>query len=169
MSTRDWRILAPLLIAAVALATGALLHLGGAGRAATPPAVGVAVVLVPLAVGVARSLLRGDVGVDLIALIAMAGALALGEYLAAPSSALMLSGGNALEAVGEPPRAPRADGPAGAGARPTRAGAAAGGRLEVVPVDALRVGDVVRRAAGRGRAGRRHAHVRRARCSTSPR
>ena len=57
----------------------------------------VAVLLVPLCVSVARTLLRGDVGVDAIALIAMGGALALGEYLAGAVIALMLAGGNALE------------------------------------------------------------------------
>ena len=44
-----------------------------------------------------RSLLRRDVGVDAIALVSMAGALALGEYLAGAVVALMLAGGNALE------------------------------------------------------------------------
>jgi heavy metal translocating P-type ATPase len=53
--------------------------------------------LVPLTVSVARSLLRGDVGVDLIALVSMAGALMLGEYLAGAVIAVMLAGGNALE------------------------------------------------------------------------
>jgi heavy metal translocating P-type ATPase len=48
-------------------------------------------------VSVARTLARKDVGVDLIALLAIAAALALGEYLAAAVVALMLSGGNALE------------------------------------------------------------------------
>jgi heavy metal translocating P-type ATPase len=51
----------------------------------------------PLALSVLRSLLRRDVGVDAIALLAMAGALALGEYLAGAVIALMLAGGNALE------------------------------------------------------------------------
>ena len=51
----------------------------------------------PLALSVLRSLLRRDVGVDAIALVAMAGALALGEYLAGAVIALMLAGGNALE------------------------------------------------------------------------
>jgi cation transport ATPase len=46
---------------------------------------------------VLRSLLRRDVGVDAIALVSMAGALALGEYLAGAVVALMLAGGNALE------------------------------------------------------------------------
>ena len=53
--------------------------------------------LVPLTWSVVRSLLRRDVGVDAIALISMAGALALGEYLAGAVIALMLAGGNALE------------------------------------------------------------------------
>jgi cation transport ATPase len=53
--------------------------------------------LVPLTVSVLRSLLRRDVGVDAIALVSMAGALALGEYLAGAVVALMLAGGNALE------------------------------------------------------------------------
>ena len=50
----------------------------------------------------ARTLLRGDVGVDAIALVAMAGALALGEYLAGAVVALMLAGGNALEDARRP-------------------------------------------------------------------
>jgi hypothetical protein len=40
-----------------------------------------AMLLVPLTWSVLRSRLRGDVGVDAIALVSMAGALALGEYL----------------------------------------------------------------------------------------
>jgi len=56
-----------------------------------------AMLLVPLTWSVLRSLLRRDVGVDAIALFSMAGALALGEYLAGAVVALMLAGGNALE------------------------------------------------------------------------
>ncbi|HVS64664.1 MAG TPA: heavy metal translocating P-type ATPase [Thermoanaerobaculia bacterium] len=55
------------------------------------------VVLVPLAIGVARDLARGRTGVDAIALLAMAGALLLGETLAGAVVALMLAGGQALE------------------------------------------------------------------------
>jgi heavy metal translocating P-type ATPase len=43
-------------------------------------------------------LLRREVGVDLIAILAILGALALGEYLAGAIIVLMLSGGEALEA-----------------------------------------------------------------------
>src|SRR5689334_16840704 len=56
-----------------------------------------ALLLLPLTVSVVRTVLRGDVGVDAIALVSMAGALALGEYLAGAVVALMLAGGNALE------------------------------------------------------------------------
>ena len=54
--------------------------------------------LVPLTISIVRTLASGRVGVDAIALVAMAGALAVGEYLAGAVIALMLSGGNALEA-----------------------------------------------------------------------
>ena len=47
----------------------------------------------------------GASGVDAIALVAMAGALALGEYLAGAVVALMLAGGNALEAAASAGRA----------------------------------------------------------------
>ena len=53
--------------------------------------------LVPLGWSVASSLLRRDVGVDAIALVAIVSALAVGELLAAAVVALMLAGGNALE------------------------------------------------------------------------
>ena len=56
-----------------------------------------AMLLVPLGWSVLRSLLQRDVGVDAIALVSMAGALGLGEYLAGAVIALMLAGGNALE------------------------------------------------------------------------
>ncbi len=89
------------LIAAAALA-GVLGGIGfwalGRGTAADWLwAATTALLLVPLALSVLRSLLRRDVGVDAVALVAMAGALALGEYLAGAVIALMLAGGNALE------------------------------------------------------------------------
>jgi heavy metal translocating P-type ATPase len=60
-------------------------------------AVTTGLLLLPLTISVVRSVLRGDVGVDAIALVSMAGALALGEFLAGAVVALMLAGGNALE------------------------------------------------------------------------
>ena len=57
----------------------------------------VAAGLVPLAVSVARALVRREPGVDVIALLAMAGALALGEVLAGAVIAVMLASGRLLE------------------------------------------------------------------------
>jgi heavy metal translocating P-type ATPase len=54
-------------------------------------------VLVVVLAGMARALLRGDVGVDLIAVLSMTGALLLGEELAGVVIAMMVSGGGALE------------------------------------------------------------------------
>jgi heavy metal translocating P-type ATPase len=95
--------------------------------------------LVPLTLGVVEDLLRREPGVDLIALLAMAGALALGQALAGAVVALMLSGGQALEDY------------AGGRARRELAALLAraprtvrrhrGGELETVPVDAVQPGD----------------------------
>jgi len=53
--------------------------------------------LLPLSLYVARDLWRREPGVDLIALLAIAGALALGEYLAGAVIAVMLATGWSLE------------------------------------------------------------------------
>ncbi len=55
------------------------------------------VVVAVTAYTTARELLRGELGVDIIALLAMIGALLLGQYLAGAIIAVMLSGGMALE------------------------------------------------------------------------
>jgi heavy metal translocating P-type ATPase len=88
--------------AAVSLAAGGALTLAGAHTPAHAVwAAATVALLIPLTFSVLRSLVRGDVGVDAIALLAMAGALALGEYLAGAVIALMLAGGNALEVVAQ--------------------------------------------------------------------
>ena len=102
--------------------------------------------LVPLTWSVARTLWRRDLGVDAIALVAMAAALATGEFLAGAVVALMLAGGNALEAYAAGrarnelrkllERTPRF-------ACRRRVGA-----VEEVPVDELRPGDIVVVRAG---------------------
>ena len=87
------------VIALGSIVAGTALWLSGNERWADIAwAVGAVVVLVPLVISTARSLLGGDVGVDAIALVAIVWALALGEFLAAAIVALMMSGGAALEA-----------------------------------------------------------------------
>ena len=92
-----WR---PLLALASlgALAAGAVLHAAGAGTEGNAVwAVSTAAILGPLIWSVVRSLLRRDVGVYAIALVAIVSALVLGQFLAGAVVALMLAGGNALE------------------------------------------------------------------------
>jgi heavy metal translocating P-type ATPase len=72
--------------------------LGQTGMAGWLWALTTAAMLVPLAWTVVADLRRGEMGVDVIALLAMAGSLILGQYLAGAVIALMLSGGQALEA-----------------------------------------------------------------------
>jgi heavy metal translocating P-type ATPase len=132
----------------VAIGAGTILHL--AGRSPTGDlvlAIGTAFVLVPLTWSVARSLARRDVGVDAIALIAIAGALVLQQWGAAAVVALMLAGGNALEeaAAGRARRELTA--------LVSRAPRIAhrlvdGGTVEEVAVDSVAVGDVLVVRAG---------------------
>jgi heavy metal translocating P-type ATPase len=135
------------VIALSSIVAGAALWLAGHEHWADIAwAAGAVVVLVPLVLATARSLLHGDVGVDAIALVAIVWALALGQFLAAAIVALMMSGGAALEAwaAGRArrelrllvERAPRA------------AHRYVGGALTEVEVDELMPGDVVSVRAG---------------------
>jgi heavy metal translocating P-type ATPase len=90
-----------LLLAAsvLGLATGGMLRLFGLPDAASLAwALTTVVGIVPLLGSVAAGLRRRELGVDLIALLAMAGAVLLDEYLAGAVIALMLATGRALEA-----------------------------------------------------------------------
>jgi heavy metal translocating P-type ATPase len=139
------RLLAAGVLAAIG--AGSLLHLASEPEAGDAVWAGAtAVVLVPLAWSVGKSLLRGDVGVDAIALVAMAAALALDEYLAGAVVGLMLAGGNALEdyAAG---RARRELSSLVARA-PRIAHRRRGDLVEEVPVEQLLVGDQVVVRAG---------------------
>jgi heavy metal translocating P-type ATPase len=134
------RLLAGLLLGALLAGTAlALSGVSGAAQAVWGGAVVVA--LVPLSWSVARSLRRGDAGVDVIALLAMAGALVLGQELAGAVIALMLAGGNALEEAAG--RRARRELTALLERAPRIAHRRHGGLLEEVPVDALRPGDIV--------------------------
>ena len=85
-------------VVAAGLAVGGVLKLAGHPvEADLVWAATIGVALVPLAASIIRELARGETGVDLIALLAMAGSLLLGQYLAGAVVALMLAGGEALE------------------------------------------------------------------------
>ncbi len=87
-------------IAAGGLAAGlAALGIGRAGLAGLLWSITVAPVALALLVSIVRDLLAGRMGVDVIALISMIGAVALGEPLAGAVVALMYAGGMALEDV----------------------------------------------------------------------
>lgn len=103
--------------------------------------------LVPAIWWVLRALRRRQVGVDIIAVLALAGALVVREFLAGAVVALMLATGRNLEAYAERRasrdlrellrRAPRT------ARRRTAAGA-----VEVVPLDSIQVGDALFVAPG---------------------
>ncbi|HXE46323.1 MAG TPA: heavy metal translocating P-type ATPase [Conexibacter sp.] len=130
------------LLALAAITCGGALHL--AGRPAAGDAVWAALtaaMLVPLSWSVVRDLARGRFGVDVVALISMAGALALGEQLAGAIVALMLAGGNALE-EGAGRRA-RSELTRLLSLAPSVAHVRRDGGIAEIPVEQISVGDVV--------------------------
>jgi heavy metal translocating P-type ATPase len=95
--------------------------------------------LVPVAWNIVRDLMAGQAGVDVVAILAMGGALALGEYLAGAVIALMMATGMTLEAYA----AARAERELSSllERAPRTAHRYTDGTLESVPVDAVGVGD----------------------------
>lgn len=98
-------------------------------------------VLATLLVQIAANLRQGNVGLDLIAALAMAGSIAFGETLAGIVVALMYSGGQFLESYAEG-RA-RREMTALLGRVPKTALRHTGGSLEEVPLEAIAPGDRV--------------------------
>lgn len=91
-----------LLLALAGLLTGLALYAAGRTEAADIVwFVGVVPVLAALVIEIVRSLLRGEVGLDIVAALSMTAALAFGETLAAAVVALMYSGGTFLESFAE--------------------------------------------------------------------
>lgn len=89
-----------LYLAAVtaALAAGITVSLAGLDREADIAwAIATAVGLAFISISIAGGLLRREAGVDIIAVVAIVGALALGEYLAGAVISVMLATGRALE------------------------------------------------------------------------
>ena len=89
----------PVIIITVVVLAGVLaLHMVGipaVGRWIATAYVGAFVVWT--LVGMVRDVLRGHVGLDILAVVAMVATLAVGEYIAALIIVLMLAGGEALE------------------------------------------------------------------------
>ena len=87
-----------LAVSAVGIAAGGAFRLAGSTHAADLAwAITTAVGLVPIVWEVVVGVARRQPGVDVIAVLAMGGALALGEYLAGAVIALMLATGRSLE------------------------------------------------------------------------
>jgi heavy metal translocating P-type ATPase len=130
-------------IAVLAIAAGGVLHLVGADAAGhTVWKAAVALLAAGLAYDVARTVIvEHHLGVDTIALIAMVGALALGEELAGAVIGLMYSGGAALETAASS-RA-RRELTALVQRAPKIAHLRVDSQLEDVPAERVGVGDVV--------------------------
>ncbi|HLI55408.1 MAG TPA: heavy metal translocating P-type ATPase, partial [Actinomycetota bacterium] len=96
-------------------------------------------VLIPVTVSLVRRMLHGQLGVDLIAVVAMVGALATREDLAAAVVALMLSGGLALEEAAS--RRARRELSALLQRAPTTVQRHEGTELNIRPLAEVRVGD----------------------------
>jgi len=102
-STGDRLKTALLMVALSGLAGGLVLAygFGNPDLASTVWLAGVVPVLAALVVEILRSLLRGEVGLDIVAALSMSAALLFGETLAAAVVALMYSGGTFLESFAE--------------------------------------------------------------------
>ncbi|WP_442791341.1 heavy metal translocating P-type ATPase [Micromonospora sp. NBC_01739] len=136
-----WGLWAPLTGLTALVLVGVGLRLAGRTGAADLVWAGVTLVaLLPAAVSVLRDLWRRRFGVDVIAVLALGGALGVGEYLAGAVIAVMLATGRTLEAYAQRratrdlrallERAPR-----------TARRRTPEGNIEVVPVDRVAVGD----------------------------
>jgi len=147
---RDWlvwllehraQILAVFALAAIVV--GGLLYLVGEGPAGQAVwGVAVAVLAAELTVEVVRTVIvEHSLGVDTIALVAMVGALALGQELAGAVIGLMFSGGASLEAIAS--RHARRELTALIQRAPKVAQVRIGEQLEEVAVDRVQMGDVV--------------------------
>ena len=91
-----------LILAVAGLASGLVLYVADQGDIARIVwFAGVVPALVALVVEIARSIGRGEIGLDIVAALSMSAALAFGETLAAAVVAVMYSGGTFLESFAE--------------------------------------------------------------------
>jgi heavy metal translocating P-type ATPase len=139
--------LALLVVTLSGLAAGGLARLAGAGAVADAGFLAAAACGLGYAVwSAAESLRRGRLGVDVIALLALAGAVAVGELLAAAVISVMLTSGRTLEAWAA--ERARHDLNALLARTPRTARRYRGGSLETVPLDDIAIGDVLLVAPG---------------------
>ncbi|WP_214105386.1 heavy metal translocating P-type ATPase [Acrocarpospora catenulata] len=125
-----------------ALVAGGVAWLAGArGVADACWAAGTLVAIVPAVAWVVASLRKGRAGVDLIAVLALGGTLAVGEYLAGALIGVMLASGRALDAAAE--RRASRDLRALLERAPRTARRRNGEEVTVVPLAEVRAGDVV--------------------------
>jgi heavy metal translocating P-type ATPase len=123
-----------------ALAAGAALWLAGNHSGADIAwVVGTLTAAVPSVAWVIGGLRRGHAGVDAIAVLALAGTLAVGEYVAGALIAVMLTGGRSLEAYAE--RRAQHDLRALAEHAPRSARRRSGESVVVVPLESVVPGD----------------------------
>jgi heavy metal translocating P-type ATPase len=138
------RLLAPTLLAvtSAALVSGVVASsLGWPEVADACWAIGTVVSLVPALGWVVVSLLHREAGVDLIAVLSLAGTLAVGEYLAGALIGFMLATGRTLESAAEQ-RASR-DLRALLERAPHRAHKRVGGDIILVPLDEVEPDDLL--------------------------
>ena len=136
-----------LWVPAAGLAAGGAAWRGGAGPAADVVWLGVAACGVAYACWVAvASIARGRLSVDVIALLALAGAIAVDELLAAAVISVMLASGRALEDWAA--HRARHDLSALLARAPRIARRYRDGVLETVPLDEIVAGDLLLVAAG---------------------
>ncbi|HVL75864.1 MAG TPA: heavy metal translocating P-type ATPase, partial [Noviherbaspirillum sp.] len=128
------------LLAAIALAAGGLLYLTGMRELAAWSWMAISGLLfVVTAADIMRTLAQRQIGVDLIALLSIGGALALGEHLTAAVIALMLASGRTLEGYAE--RRASRDMAALLEKVPRHANRYEGGAVVQVALDAVRPAD----------------------------
>jgi heavy metal translocating P-type ATPase len=134
------RVLAGIALASIII--GGALHLAGAPQAGDNVwRAAVALLALELAFEVGRTVVvEHSLGVDTIALVAMVGALALGEQLAGAVIGLMFAGGAALEAQAS--KRARRELTALVSRAPRVAQVRVDGRLVEMAVDRVQVGDV---------------------------
>ncbi|WOS66167.1 heavy metal translocating P-type ATPase [Sinorhizobium fredii] len=129
-----------LAVIAVALLSGTVAWLADRpDLSASSWAAGTAVILASLLIEIAISLGRKEFGLDLIAALAMGGALVLGEYLTGSIVALMYTGGQALEDFAQ--RRARRELTALLNRVPRTATRYTDGQLQEVPIEELKPGD----------------------------